>query len=82
MSIGCAEQMLSGLPGTQVRFSAHFVGAYKRDPRKGYSRRVTNALEESKPNLPFELILKAKQAGMSSNGPAIKGAARGIGECG
>src|SRR3989304_1347902 len=68
MSLGVAEQMLSGLPGTQVRFATHFVNAYKRDPRKGYSRRITNALEESQAHLPFELILKAKQAEARRNG--------------
>lgn len=78
MSIGVAEQMGSDLPGTQVRFAAHFVTAYKRDPRKGYSKRITKALEESKPNLPFEFILKAKQAGMSSNGSVMRSVPLGM----
>jgi ADP-ribosylglycohydrolase len=78
MSIAVAEQMGSDLPGTQVRFAAHFVGAYKRDPRKGYSRRITNALEESKPNLPFEFILKAKQAGANSNGSVMRSVPLGL----
>jgi ADP-ribosylglycohydrolase len=78
MSIAIAEQMGSDLPGTQVRFAAHFVGAYKRDPRKGYSKRITNALEESKPNLPFEFILKAKQAGANSNGSVMRAVPLGM----
>lgn len=78
MSIAIAEQMGSDLPGTQVRFAAHFVTAYKRDPRKGYSKRITKALEETKPNLPFEFILKAKQAGMSSNGGVMRAVPLGM----
>jgi ADP-ribosylglycohydrolase len=78
MSIAVAEQMGSKLPGTQVRFAAHFVTSYKRDPRKGYSRRITNALEESKPNLPFEFILKAKQAGANSNGSVMRAVPLGL----
>lgn len=78
MSIAVAEQIGSKLPGTQVRFAAHFVGAYKRDPRKGYSRRITNALEESKSNLPFEFILKAKQAGANSNGSVMRAVPLGL----
>ena len=78
MSLAIAEQMMSGLPGTQVRFAAHFVSAYKRDPRKGYSKRITNALEESKPNLPFEFILKAKQAGANSNGSVMRAVPLGL----
>lgn len=78
MQIAIAEQMLSGLPGTQVRFASHFVTAYKRDPRKGYSKRITSALEESKSNLPFELILKAKQAGANSNGSVMRAVPLGL----
>lgn len=78
MSIAVAEQMGSDLPGTQVRFAAHFVTSYKRDPRKGYSKRITKALEETKPNLPFEFILKAKQAGMSSNGSVMRAVPLGM----
>jgi len=78
MSMAVAEQILSGLPGTQVRFAAHFVTAYKRDPHKGYSRRITNALEESKANLPFEFILKAKQAGANSNGSVMRAVPLGM----
>jgi ADP-ribosyl-[dinitrogen reductase] hydrolase len=78
MSLAIAEQMLSELPGTQVRFATHFVTAYKRDPRGGYSKRIKNALEESKPNLPFELILKAKQAGANSNGSVMRAVPLGL----
>lgn len=78
MSMAVAEQMISGLPGTQVRFAAHFVSAYKRDPRKGYSKRITHALEESKPNLPFEFILKSKQAGANSNGSVMRAVPLGM----
>lgn len=78
MSIAIAEQILSDLPGTQVRFAAHFVTAYKRDPRGGYSKRIKNALESTKENLPFEFILKANQAGMSSNGSVMRAVPLGL----
>lgn len=78
MSIAIAEQILSDLPGTQVRFAAHFVTSYKRDPRGGYSKRIKNALESTKENLPFEFILKANQAGMSSNGSVMRAVPLGL----
>lgn len=78
MSIGVAEQLLSDLPGTQVRYADHFITAYKRDPRKGYSKRITKALEESNPRMPFEFILKANQAGMSSNGSVMRSVPLGL----
>lgn len=78
MSLGVAEQMLSGLPGTQVRFATHFVAAYKRDPRGGYSKRIKGALEDARAHLPFELILKAKQAGMNSNGSVMRAVPLGL----
>lgn len=78
MSIAIAELMLSEMPGTQVRFAAHFVSAYKRDPRKGYSKRITKALEDTPAKFPFEFILKAKQVGASSNGSVMRAVPLGL----
>jgi ADP-ribosylglycohydrolase len=77
-SMAIAEQMFSDLPGTQVRFAAHFLAVYKRDPHQGYSKRIKYALEESKLSMPFEFILKAKQAGTNSNGSVMRSVPLGL----
>ena len=72
MSLAIAEHMISEFPGTQIRYAHHFVNAYHRDPRNGYSKRIKKALSESRVNFPFELIIKANPTGFSSNGSVMR----------
>ena len=78
MSLGVAELLLSGAPTTQIRYAHHFLDAYKRDPRGGYSRRIRAALEDSNPRFPFEFLLKTKPAGFKSNGSVMRTMAIGL----
>ncbi len=78
MSIAISELMLSKLPGTQIRFATHFVSSYKRDERKGYSKRMTAAFNGTPAHLPFEFILKGNQAGSKTNGCVMRAVPLGL----
>ena len=47
MSIAVAEQLLSGERSTALSFANHFMTAFARDPRDGYSRGFQTILESS-----------------------------------
>ncbi|NVJ10776.1 ADP-ribosylglycohydrolase family protein [Myxococcus sp. AM001] len=46
MSLAVAEAMLSGEPWTPQLLARYFVATFRRDPRKGYSRRFQVLLEQ------------------------------------
>lgn len=48
MSIAVTEQLLSTEPPTALSFASHFMTAFLRDPRDGYSRSFQRILEKSK----------------------------------
>lgn len=78
MSIAIAEQMLSRSEPSQIGYAYHFIKAFKRDPRGGYSKRLHNALEKADETNPLEFILNCKQAGMSSNGSVMRAVPLGM----
>lgn len=73
MMLAVAETMLDDIKvNTQIRYAHHFVSAYKRDIRGGYSKRIKSAMDETNPKFPFEFLMKNSPAGFKSNGSVMR----------
>jgi len=73
MMLGVAECMLDDVSvNSQIRYAHHFMNAYHRDKRGGYSRRIRGSMDASDPKYPFQFLLKNKPAGYKSNGSVMR----------
>lgn len=75
MSLAVAEVICSGAPWTVHTLASHFVQAYKRDPREGYSKHFQKII--TKVNSGTELLALI-QPQSSKNGAAMRSAPIGV----
>lgn len=73
MSIAVSEALLSGSPLTRHLFAQHFVSAFCRDPRDGYSRGFQYILETAKnAHSPFHEFMKLVTPESTKNGACMR----------
>jgi ADP-ribosylglycohydrolase len=75
MSIAVVEAMLGGEAWTDELLASHFVSAYRRDPRKGYSKRTYAALHAAENGADF---LARLDSNSDTSGAAMRAAPLGL----
>lgn len=76
MSLAVCEHLLAGRPNTQAAWAESFMAAYRRDPRKGYSRRTAAAL--SSPDAVSMLAAVGAAGDRRGNGSVMRAAPLGM----
>jgi len=73
MSIAIAEIMLNGSEWTPIGIADKFVDVFKRDPRPGYSTRMSKTLQNSENGTDFlkKIQTKAESSGAAMRAPPL-----------